>query len=288
MGLYLEFPALDRDFPMRSFTNEGGVIVYPHWHKEIELIYVTQGRLNLGVNDVPIQMAEGEIYVINGGDVHYFLASPNSERIVLQFDLSVFQEFSLTEVEGKRLRDLFLEVVPASNDWDADVAKRVAGLLQVIHEESFARREGYRYVVKAKLYEMLAVLDREVPKQVRDVAEDMTSKSQDTLEKLQQIFAYVEDHYQETITLQQVANHVGFSSYYFTKLFKRNMGITFMTFVNDYRLSKAKWILLNEETPVTEVAELAGFSSVKTFHHAFKRAMGVSPLKYRRTIFGNK
>ncbi|EUJ32885.1 AraC family transcriptional regulator [Listeria cornellensis] len=288
MGLYLEFPALDKDFPMRSFTNEGGVIVYPHWHKEIELIYVIEGRLNLGVNDVPIQMAEGEIYVINGGDVHYFLASPNSERIVLQFDLNVFQEFSLTEDEGKRLRDLFLHVSPSSADWNPEVARLVAGLLQVIHRESSQRKAGYRYIVKAKLYEMLAVLERDVPRLVRDSAEDATSKSQETLEKLQQIFAYVEDHYQETITLQQVADHVGFSSYYFTKLFKRNMGITFMTFVNDYRLSKAKWILLNEETPVTEVAELAGFSSVKTFHHAFKRAMGVSPLKYRRTIFGNK
>ncbi|AQY51812.1 AraC family transcriptional regulator [Listeria weihenstephanensis FSL R9-0317] len=287
MGLYLEFPALDKDFPMRSFTNEGGVIVYPHWHKEIELIYVIEGRLNLGVNDVPIQMAEGEIYVINGGDVHYFLASPNSERIVLQFDLNVFQEFSLTEDEGKRLRDLFLHVSPSSADWNPDVAKLVAELMQVIHLESSQRKAGYRYVVKAKLYEMLAVLERDVRRLVRDSTEDATSKSQETLEKLQQIFAYVEDHYQETITLQQVADHVGFSSYYFTKLFKRNMGITFMAFVNDYRLSKAKWILMNEETPVTEVAELAGFSSVKTFHHAFKRAMGVSPLKYRKTIFGN-
>ncbi len=288
MGLYLEFPALDRDFPMRSFTNEGGVIVYPHWHKEMELIYVMEGRLNLGVNDVPIQMEQGEIYVINGGDVHYFLASPNSERIVLQFDLAVFQEFSLTEDEGKRLRDLFLHVSPSSADWDSDVAQQMAEFLQVIHLESSQRKPGYRYVVKAKLYEMLSILERDVPRLVRDSTEDATSKSQETLEKLQQIFAYVEEHYQETITLQQVADHVGFSSYYFTKLFKRNMGITFMTFVNDYRLSKAKWILLNEETPVTEVAELAGFSSVKTFHHAFKRAMGVSPLKYRRTIFGNK
>ncbi|WP_221637266.1 helix-turn-helix transcriptional regulator [Paenilisteria rocourtiae] len=273
---------------MRSFTNEGGVIVYPHWHKEMELIYVMEGRLNLGVNDVPIQMEQGEIYVINGGDVHYFLASPNSERIVLQFDLAVFQEFSLTEDEGKRLRDLFLHVSPSSVNWDSDVAQRMAKILQVIHLESSQRKLGYRYVVKAKLYEMLSILERYVPRLMRDSREDATSKSQETLEKLQQIFAYVEEHYQETITLQQVADYVGFSSYYFTKLFKRNMGITFMTFVNDYRLSKAKWILLNEETPVTEVAELAGFSSVKTFHHAFKRAMGVSPLKYRRTIFGNK
>lgn len=100
-------------------------------------------------------------------------------------------------------------------------------------------------------------------------------------------FSYVEANYQNPITLQEVADEIGFSSYYFTKFFKRNAGMTFVTFLNDYRLNKAKWILLNEEIPIIEVAEKVGFSSVKTFHHTFKRAMGMAPLKYRKTIYGN-
>ncbi|MBE0343849.1 AraC family transcriptional regulator, partial [Paenibacillus sp. 28ISP30-2] len=43
MNLYLEIPELDRHFPFRSFINKGDVLCYPHWHKEIEIIYVTQG-----------------------------------------------------------------------------------------------------------------------------------------------------------------------------------------------------------------------------------------------------
>ncbi|MNT81682.1 HTH-type transcriptional regulator YesS [compost metagenome] len=81
---------------------------------------------------------------------------------------------------------------------------------------------------------------------------------------------------------------MGFSPYYFTKFFKKNTGMTFVTFLNEYRLNKAKWILLNENHSVTEVSEEAGFSSVKTFHHFFKEATGTSPLKYRMKISGNK
>ncbi|WP_149807864.1 helix-turn-helix transcriptional regulator, partial [Listeria monocytogenes] len=91
------------------------------------------------------------------------------------------------------------------------------------------------------------------------ISEDAVLKSQETLHKLDQIFSYVEKHYQEPVSLQEVANYTGFSTYYFTKFFKRNTGMTFVTFLNDYRLNKAKWMLLNEAFPVTEVAELAGF-----------------------------
>ena len=97
VGVYLEIPELNEHFLFRSFVNEGDILVYPHWHKEIEIIYVKEGNVNIGVNDVPIQLKRNDIYFINGGDVHYFLASPESERIVIQFDLSFFQDISSLE-----------------------------------------------------------------------------------------------------------------------------------------------------------------------------------------------
>lgn len=91
------------------------------------------------------------------------------------------------------------------------------------------------------------------------------------MERLERIFIYIEQHYQEQITLNEVAGHMGFSPYYFTKLFKKHTGMTFIAFLNEYRLNKAKWILLNEDLPMSAVAEAAGFGSVKTFHHFLSR-----------------
>ncbi|MBC1814418.1 cupin domain-containing protein, partial [Listeria booriae] len=110
MSEYLEIPELNKAFPFRSFINEGEVLVYPHWHKEIEIIYALKGSLNLGINDMPIQLKEGEIQVINGGDVNYFLASPNSERIVIQFDLSLFQQEMQLDEPGKTLREMLTDM----------------------------------------------------------------------------------------------------------------------------------------------------------------------------------
>lgn len=291
MGVYLEIPELNEHFLFRSFVNEGDILVYPHWHKEIEIIYVKEGNVNIGVNDVPIQLKRNDIYFINGGDVHYFLASPESERIVIQFDLSFFQDISSLEKTNKEMRNLFSSIVQASSLWSQEVADQMRELLMTVHEENNERKSGYRYVIKAKMFEMLAILSREVPQnenwndQVRE--EISSTKQMENLERLDKIFMYIEAHYQDTITLNDISAYMGFSSFYFTKFFKKNTGTTFIQFLTEYRLNKAKWILLNEDATVTEVAERTGFSSVKTFHHQFKDLMGISPLKYKKTISGN-
>ncbi|CAD5896282.1 MAG: AraC family transcriptional regulator [Carnobacterium sp.] len=291
MGVYLEIPELNEHFLFRSFVNEGDILVYPHWHKEIEIIYVKEGNVNIGVNDVPIQLKRNDIYFINGGDVHYFLASPESERIVIQFDLSFFQDISSLEKTNKEMRNLFSSIVQASSLWSQEVADQMRQLLMTVHEENNERKSGYRYVIKAKMFEMLAILSREVPQnenwndQVRE--EISSTKQMENLERLDKIFMYIEAHYQDTITLNDISAYMGFSSFYFTKFFKKNTGTTFIQFLTEYRLNKAKWILLNEDATVTEVAERTGFSSVKTFHHQFKDLMGISPLKYKKTISGN-
>lgn len=291
MNLYLEIPELDKHFPFRSFINQGDVLCYPHWHKEIEIIYVTKGTLDLGVNDTSIRMKQGEAQFINGGDVHYFLASPDSERICIQFDLSFFQEVSLLDGQEHSLRRLFSEMEKSSWNWPDEVGAKLLPLITGIYEEDVIRNEGYAYAIKAKLFEMVTLILREVPKRqsrLPKISEGTLMQTKETLWKLEKIFEYVEQHYRESITLKGVSEYMGFSPYYFTKLFKKNTGMTFVEFLNEYRLNKAKWILLNEDHPMAEVAEAAGFGSVKTFHHFFKEATGVSPLKYRRTISGNK
>ncbi|MNZ18727.1 HTH-type transcriptional regulator YesS [compost metagenome] len=292
MSLYLEIPELDKHFPFRSFIHKGDVLGYPHWHKEIEIIYVTQGSLDLGINDKVIRMKQGEVQFINGGEVHYFLASPDSERIVIQFDLSLFQDVAALINDDRSLRDIFTEMEQSSWNWPEETVTALLPLLQSISKEDFERKEGYAYMIKAKLYEMLVFILREVPRSSASyrpqISENTWTPTKEILSKLERIFEYVECHYQESITLKDVADYMGFSPYYFTKFFKKNTGMTFVTFLNEYRLNKAKWILLNENHSVTEVSEEAGFSSVKTFHHFFKEATGTSPLKYRRTISGNK
>lgn len=281
MVIYLEMPELDKDFPFRILVNDGDILTTPHWHREVELIYVTKGTISLGIDDVPYKLSEGEIAFIGGGLIHYVLASPGSERFVYQFDLSYF---TAGNKENLDLQKLFAEVLPISPQWQREDEATVRRLLEAMNLESEKQETGYQFALRAELFQLITLLLRNVPKQAKQSKKIKKLATQDVLEKLDVIFSYVEAHYQEELTLQNIAEVSGYSSFYFTKFFKKNTGKTFLTFLNEYRIDKAKWLLINSDLPVSEIITQTGFESDKTFYRLFKSSMAMAPLEYRNTM----
>lgn len=143
---------------------------------------------------------------------------------------------------------------------------------------------GYHVALKAQLFQLLTLLIRDIPKRTRSSEKMNKLATKDVLEKLDDIFSYVEANYQEVLTLQDIAAVSGYSSFYFTKFFKKNTGKTFLSFLNDYRIDKAKWLLINSDLPVSEIITQTGFESDKTFYRLFKRSMEMAPLEYRNAM----
>ena len=98
----------------------------------------------------------------------------------------------------------------------------------------------------------------------------------------------VEWRFMVHMSLEEVAAEIGYSQFYFTRFFKRNTGKTFITFLNDYRIDKAKWLLINSTLSVTEIISQVGFESDKTFYRLFKQSMAISPLAYRKQMHLDK
>lgn len=287
MSLYLEIPEFEDELLFRAFINDGMTIVYPHWHKEIEIIYSKRGTVNIGVGDDIVCVSEGEIYFFASGEPHYFLASPDSERIVYQFDLQLFDEKLLRQSKDKSLAELFESGAKHSSEWPEALTKKVKELLLELFEELENDSLGKKFAIYAYLFQLVTQFYRQLPATklaVKKGGRASTIRYKETLERLDKIFSYVEMYYLESITLEEVAREVGFSPYYFTRFFKNNTGQTFVSFLNEYRIIQAKFILANEKIPMIEVAEKSGFSSVKTFHHVFKEAVGISPLKYQKSM----
>ncbi|APB31906.1 AraC family transcriptional regulator [Vagococcus teuberi] len=290
MSLYLEIPEWDNSLPFRAFENQGEIVVPPHWHKEIEMIYVTKGLVNIGYDNQLFQVQEGEIFIFGSGESHYFLASPGSTRIVYQFDLAVFQNYLVNQSDYKDIVTLFEKAENLSRFWGNDVEQEMRSLVEKLFKEVQQKKLGYDYAILSLLHQLLVFYYREIPQKNCTLKEgnfvESTHQKQ-TLERLNDVFIYIENHFQEVITLEDVAKYVGFSPYYFSRFFKKNTGQNFSQFLTEYRLNQAKYILSHENIPMIEVAERSGFNSVKTFHHVFKEHVGLSPLKYHKTIYGN-
>lgn len=284
---YVEIPEFDSSLKFRTLQNDGLTVVYPHLHKEIEIIYAKHGNVRIGVNDDIIDLQEGEIIFFASGELHYFLASPDSERYVYQFDLKLFDENLLRKKEIPLL-SLFAEGEPHSRHWPPVLVNQACDILLELFEQDLEQQAGGNYLILGNLHRFISLLYTHLPKRKSEnsITQFPAIQYKETLERLDKVFAYIENSYQETITLEDIAKLVGFSPYYFTRFFKRNTGQTFGQYLTEYRLNQAKFILAEEKIPMAEVAEKSGFSSVKTFHHVFKEAVGQSPLQYQKNLNG--
>lgn len=282
MGLYLEIPQWPNALAFKMFDNEGTGPTYPHWHKEIEIILAVKGVTRIGVDTEETQLQPGEIYFFASGEPHYFLPSAQSIREVFQFDLSVFN-LQLLGLSSTELVAIFEKAARYSATWSK---KATDDMTTVLHSLAhFFTDEKRPAKIVGGLYDLLAIFQSELPQAERpsNARKNYSSaKYKEIIYQLNRVYDYIEDHYYEPIKVQDVADLLNFNPQYFTRFFKENTGTTFVSFLNDFRITRASFLLQEELAPMAEIAEKSGFNSAKTFQHTFKDYMGISPLQYRK------
>lgn len=93
---------------------------------------------------------------------------------------------------------------------------------------------------------------------------------------------YINEHYNQKITLDDVAAHVFLNRSYLSQLFKKEMGVAFADYLETVRINHAKRLISNSNKSMSEIAEYVGFSNQNYFTKVFKKVTGVSPLQYKK------
>ncbi len=96
--------------------------------------------------------------------------------------------------------------------------------------------------------------------------------------------AYINDHYNQNLTLDMAAEHVGLNPAYFSTLFKKEMGVNFSNYVINLKIDKAKLLLKNSNLSLINIAIELGFDNQSYFSNVFKKATGMTPKQYRQSI----
>lgn len=267
------------DFPFRLFES-GNLEFPPHWHEEIEMVYVLEGEIDVGVNNRLYKLNPKDILLIGGRDIHSF-SSQNiqSKLVIIQFKLSLFDSLSSMFGDRRFVRPLLQHSRRLDKDPESTAHQRIENQILDMIQEYSGKLEGYRLALKARLYDLAVILLRQVPMENYPPREK--SRLLNRLERLKKVFAYVEENYNRSISLEEVAEEASFSVYYFTRFFKEATGMTFGQYLSFYRINIAEEYLLSYNDPITEVAFKAGFNSIKTFNRVFKKLKGCSPTEFR-------
>ncbi len=121
-----------------------------------------------------------------------------------------------------------------------------------------------------------------VIEQVEDTQEDYSSPNV----FIKKVRDYIETNYQEDIALQDIAGVFGYSDVYFCKLFKQNFGMNFITFLNEFRMERAKELLADPAINIKDISSRAGYRDANYFTRVFKRMVGMTPSEYRSGVMG--
>ena len=257
-----------------------------HWHSEIELIVIKKGRGLVSVDFQRHNVSAGDIIFIRPGRLHSIEQEPGCsmeyENIILKPDLLVSGQNDLCAVRfitplmtGRLPVDTF--ITPALSYY-----REASGYIRQIDLLCGTKPEGYQLGVKGFLFQFIFLLIANRLKEEEEPA--IQSK---TLEKLKTILKYVEEHYTDHITIEDMASLTYYSKSHFMKFFKSHMGSGFIEYLNDYRLTMAERLLRSSDLSVLEVAEQSGFDNLSYFNRIFKKKYGNSPGKYRGTLTGS-
>lgn len=278
MRAYYQKNLLDTSSEFNLFITD--IVEYPpHWHEEIEIVYALEAGLKVGINQNTYVLDKGDIIIVGPGDVHYFINNTIAmKRIIIQIKLSALQEYSQLIMNKRLVNPLIQE----SNKELKGVHKQLEYHILQIQDEYQHKALGYKLAIKTYVFNIILLIIRHIP--TIDKSDDEETKQLKKLEILERVFQYVELNFENDITLDQVAKVATFSTYHFTRFFKELTGMTFVTYLNTFRISKATLSLASTLNSITEISFSCGFSSIKTFNRVFKELKGVSPSAYRKAI----
>ncbi|MCI1397692.1 MAG: response regulator [Lachnospiraceae bacterium] len=122
---------------------------------------------------------------------------------------------------------------------------------------------------------------RRAPRENASTAEPKAAPEQED-----RILSYVKAHFAEDLSVQDVAGHFGYADAYFCRIFKQHFGKSFVSYLTDYRIERAKEKLAGKETNIREVGRTVGYADPNYFAKVFRRVTGMSPTEYQQSMAG--
>lgn len=260
------------------FTNmtDATRIVPKHWHNHIEIIYILDGYLEVAINNTEYLIGKDQLIVINPSEIHSTASKNFNTSILLQIP------YELLENNIADVQNIYFECNPYMKDTQSIAYQNdIKTLLKSFAEIYKTKYLGYKLKVNSLIYDLLFIL-------VNNFSASLTKlhmkKTVRYLDRLELIIKYVENHYTECISLDDISVQVRLNPEYFSRFFKKYMGTTFLKYLNSVRLEHLYTDLINTDYSVTELTEKNGFTNYKMFMKLFKDTYECTPSEMRRRL----
>jgi AraC-like DNA-binding protein len=264
-----------RNFPLLTSIHEQFTFE-AHWHPEVELAYVLEGKLPVTINGKLVELRAGQLAVCTSGDLHeYHNAEPGTKWLLLLFRPTFIGKADEWPPEGVELRRFVL----ALTEQEQTVLDAILQSMLFIYDEYQAKSPYFRSVIQGETMKLTSLLLRHFTE--GSIGTNVTSAPKRHLPELDAFFQYVNDHFTEPLRLTDVAAQFALSPSRLSEGFSNTTGVSFVSYVQHKRVERAKDLLRTSRTPIMAVALECGFENLRTFNRVFRIFTGCTPTAYR-------
>ncbi|MEE3362623.1 MAG: AraC family transcriptional regulator [Anaerovoracaceae bacterium] len=261
----------DRSLPRRT---PGFHIM--HWHDDLQFFYMHRGSLEFSTLDDHVHIAEGEAVFVNSRVVHYANRTGDC-----RYNSVIFPPYFLGFYAGSPARSIVDDVTTneqfqyfhftGETDWQREV-------LRLLKKLSSLKDDG----TDLYAYKVLTVLSCIWAEMVDNIEMPERKKVDPVHVRMRDVLTYIDDHYSEDITLDDLARSADISISECGRCFRQCLGTTPYKYLTSYRLRRAAQLLATTDEPVGLIAGDVGFHQASHFGKCFKEKTGYSPREYRR------
>jgi AraC-like DNA-binding protein/mannose-6-phosphate isomerase-like protein (cupin superfamily) len=264
-----------------TVTKVSNLNFLPHWHVDVEFIFVLEGTIQLGINTDRRLLHAGDIAICCSNSIHYFISESINSVLLIKF-LPEYIEGYGTWQKNHNFLYPFIErkSVKGKEGIGKEVYDEITALFFSLHKEMEQKKDFYKMIIKGKLLELCAKLQRHLPKQECEYKNEQSISS---IKIVQDSLKYIEENYMNNISLEKIAKIMKVSPYYFSRIFNKVIGMNLKTYQNLIRINKAENMIVCDQLPITNIAYECGFNSIRTFNRCFRLVKGYTPSDLRKT-----
>lgn len=246
-----------------------------HWHRELEILYYLNGTPDITIDGRTLSLPARRALVINSGQIHNTHHHDTASMFLCI-------HISLTEME-KYFPEVGLYHIDCCPD---GISEEKAGeyveiglLLEQITRLYMQETPALNLEISGLILQVFARLLRHFSRKaaLEDVYGDQRSR-----QRVRDMISYVEEHYREPLSLEDIAGHMGLGREYFCRFFKKNMGISFLRYLSEVRITNIYHDLIHTDIPISQLLEQHGYLNQKLFNREFKRIYGCPPSHIRK------
>lgn len=253
-----------------------------HWHNYVEMILVTKGEYLLEINLENHILKEGDLCIINSEELHQItgLCTDAVHEVVLYepklLDFSYADEWQEKYAAPYLSQAFLLRNMLSPTD---EGYHKIRTVYKKLFEEALQQDSGWYIRCKLLLLNLFSLMVEY--NLLLPAKEAVSAADARKIGRYKTIISYMEEHYAEPITLQQLADTIPCNSQYLCRFFREIAGESPIQYLISYRLERACTLLLQTPAPITEIALNCGFDNISYFIRKFKALKGCTPKEYR-------